>query len=199
MGSEKGSGDEKAGGHERFDEIMRAGIDSLRWNIQNLHGKAKAMLTAGMIVLGIVMGGLGTAGGLAGKPILAGWQLLREQNECAAMIVAACAIGSLVAICASVVLAVVALQVREVKGFGRASIFMDGDEINYDKVTKWVSAKEDRVYEQTHKAYIRALRSLEGQNAHVGKYVRRSQRCLCVGLVLGVLGAVAFMGAAMLA
>lgn len=193
MDSDKDGAGEGAWGHERFDEVMRAGIDSHRWTIQNLHGKAKAVLTAGTIVLGIAMGGLGTAGGLAGESIFAGWRLLREQNECAAMIVAACAVGSLLAICASVLFAAGALRVRRVRDFGRASVFMEGDEVNHEKVAKWVSAKETRVYEKTHEAYVKELHSLEEQNADVGRHVRWSQRSLKAGLLLGVAGAVAFL------
>lgn len=197
MGSEGDGAGEGAWGHERFDEVMRVGIDSHRWTIQNLHGKAKAVLTAGTIVLGIVMGGLGTAGGLAGEPILAGWHLLREQNECAAMVVAACAVASLLAICASVMLSVIALKVRYVQDFGKASVFMEGDEISPEKVAKWVSAREAEVYERTHEAYVKELHSLEAQNAHVGKYVRWGQHSLCIGLALGVIGAAVFLAAAL--
>jgi len=197
LSSEKGGGDEGAWGHERFDEVMRAGIESHRWTIQNLHGKAKAVLTAGTIVLGIMMGGLGTAGGLAGEHILAGWQLLREQNECAAVLIAACVAGSLVSICASVFFAAGALGVRRVRDFGRASIFMEGDKVNHKNVAKWVSAKETRVYERTHEAYVRELRSLEEQNADVGRQVRWSHHSLRAGILLGVAGAVAFLAVAL--
>lgn len=197
MGSEKDGAGEGAWGHKRFDEVMRAGIDSHRWTIQNLHGKAKAVLTAGTIVLGIVMGGLGAAGGLADEPILAGWHLLREQNWFAATLVAACAIGSLMVICASVTLSVIALKVRVVRDFGRASPFMEGREVDHEKVAKWVSAKETKVYERTHEAYVKELHSLEEQNAHVGKYVRWGQWSLCAGLGIGVAGAVAFLAAAL--
>ncbi len=188
-----GSEGEGAWGHERFDEVMRAGIDSHRWTIQNLHGKAKAVLTAGTIVLGIVMGGLGTVGGLAGEPVLAGWHHLRGQNEYAAAFVAACAVGSMAAICASVLFAIGALRVRVVRDFGKASAFMDGGKVAHEKVAKWVSAKETRVYEKTHEAYIRELHSLEAQNAHVGRHVKWSHRSLSAGLLLGVAGAVAFL------
>jgi len=49
-----------------LDALMKGGIESHRHAVGSLDGKARAILTAGTIVLGIVMGGVGTVVGLGG-------------------------------------------------------------------------------------------------------------------------------------
>lgn len=190
MASDKGG---HARGHERFDDIMRTGIDSHRWVMQNLYEKAKHVLTAGTIVLGIVMGGLGTAGGLSGGAVSAGWELLAEQNRPVATVIVVVVSVSLVAIFAAVVLAVMAMRVSRVKSFGRTEPFMRGGKVDYEAVDQWVFADDESMYRRTHKAYIDELRSLEAQNKRVGRYTAWSQIALCVGLSFSVTGAIAFL------
>jgi len=168
---------------ELIDGLMGRGVESHRWAIKSLDGKARAILTAGTIVLGIAMGGIGTVAGLAGGPLMPNWQL----SSVPAHVVCA-VVGSLVAIFLSVLFAVLALRVFKVTGFGNPATFMGNETDTADKgrINDWIAASDEEVYEQVYDARVRELTSLHRQGESMGLYITMSQASLLVGLALSV-------------
>ena len=103
--------DKEQARYELVYSILGRSIVTYRSARASMEGRAKTTLTAGAIVLGIVVGGLGTVAGLAGEAALADWQFLESLPPHVALFIAACFIASLAAIFMSVVLAVSALKV----------------------------------------------------------------------------------------
>lgn len=182
--------------HELIDSVMGRSIETYRSAKADIEGKAKTALTAGAIVLGIVMGGLGTVTGLSGGIALANWPFLGSLPPYAAFLIAACFIASLVAIFLSVVLAVSALKVVRIRGFGNAATFVRGRDGGIDMrvVVDWLSATADEVYEKVYDAYAVELKSLEEQCDRMGRRTRQSQWSLVVGLALSLVWAGAVIG-----
>jgi len=182
--------------YELIDSIFRRSVVTYRSARASLEGKAKTTLTAGAIVLGIVMGGLGTVAGLSGGAAPADWQFLESLPPRAAIFIAACFIASLVAIFLSVVLAVSALKVTKIRGFGAASAFGKGKYHGIDTriVADWLSAKTYEVYKKVYEAYAVELGILEEQCDHMGRRTRQSQWSLVVGLALSLVWASAVIG-----
>lgn len=165
-----------------IDALMRSGIESHRWAVKSLDGKAKAVLTAGTIVLGVAMGGIGAIVGLGGDTMSNG-RLLALPPGVACMVV-----GSLVAVFLSVLFAVLALRVVRVRGFGNPETFMGKEEDRADRslVDDWIKAPDEEVYEQVYDARLREMRSLESQGAWMGRWITCSQASLLAGLGLSI-------------
>lgn len=165
-----------------IDGLMRSGIESHRWAVKSLDGKAKAVLTAGTIVLGVAMGGIGAIAGLGGD-IAPNGRLLALPPNVACMVV-----GSLVAVFLSVLFAVLALKVVKVRGFGNPETFMGKEEDRADRglVNDWIEASDEEVYGQVYDARLREMRSLEGQGAWMGRWIKCSQASLIFGLGLSI-------------
>lgn len=176
---------DKGGRRELVDGLMRSGIESHRHAVGSLDGKARGILTAGTIVLGIVMGGMGTVIGLGGA---AGWGLPGGIHPFVAFAIAECVVGSLAAIFTSVCLAVRALKVVRVTGFGNAATFAEGRAEGADPgvIGDWVGATDDELYARVYDARAVELKSLEGQSLEMGQSVRWSQRSLVAGLALSL-------------
>lgn len=178
---------------ELLDGLMGRGIESRRWAIQSLDGKAKAILTAGMIVLGIAMGGVGAIAGSTGGEAAQVWRLLAGFPP----LVAFAAVGSLVAILLSVAFAVLALRVAKVRGFGNTVTFMgeEVDRADRGRIRDWIDATDEEVYEKVYDARLRELKSLQEQGRWMGRCVKCSQASLLVGIALGAAWAI-MLGAA---
>lgn len=188
--------DKEQARYELVDNILNRSIVTYRSAKASLEGKAKTTLTAGAIVLGIVMGGLGTVAGLSGEATLADWQFLESLPPQAALFIAACFIASLVAIFLSVVLAVSALKVTKIRGFGAAAAFGEGEYHGIDTkiIVDWLSAKTYEVYKKVYEACVVELGVLEEQCDHMGRRTRQSQWSLVIGLALSLVWAGAVIG-----
>jgi len=186
--------DDKGRRRELVDGLMRSGIESHRHAVGSLDGKARAILTAGSIVLGIVMGGMGTVVGLGGA---AGWGLPADIHPFVAFAIAECVVGSLAAIFASVCLAVRALRVVRVTGFGNAKTFAGSraEGADPDVMGDWVGAPDDELYARVYDARVEELKSLEGQSLEMGRNVAWSQRSLVAGLALSLAWSAMLVGA----
>ena len=189
------------GGNERLNDVLGRGVDSHRWAHQSLDGKAKAILTASTLTLGIVMGGLGAGAGMAGGATLSAWGLLAGIHPCVVPLVAALIVASLALIFLSVYLAVRALRVFTMDGFGNADAFVkrDGQSIDHGAIREWVEADSRHVHERTQEGLIEEMLSLRRQNKIMGRRVRHSQTCLLCGLLLSVAWGGILVGAGIVA
>jgi len=176
-------------GQELLNGTLRQGVDSHRWAFQSLDGKAKAILTASTITLGIVMGGLGAGAGLAGGVFLPAWDFLAGVHLLLAYIVGTLVIGSLALIFLAACLAAKALRVFPITGSGNPQEFMrgkDGNKVNHDALRKWATADSRHVHERNQEAYVQEMRGLHEQILFMGTQIRRAHRSLLSGLLLSV-------------
>jgi len=186
--------DEKVKRHELYDTLLGRSIDSHRIAVKRLDGKARAVLTAGTIVLGIVMGGMGAVIGLGGG---VGPGPLEGLHPCAVYMIAGLVVGSLAAIFMSVCFAVMAHRVVRVKWFGNARTFMGSREDGADKkvTSAWISSPIEDVYERVYDARVVELKDLEVQSENMGRSVGRGQYSLLVGLALSLAWSVMLVAA----
>ena len=176
--------------YEIFTDILREGIKSHKWSIESLSGKAKSALAAGAIVLSIMMGGLGGSSWLFGGSTSNIWQFLGTLPAWTVVIIIGSGVCSLGVLSLSIYYSMNALKVIKLSGFVDARTFMaiDGsDNSNKEEVAKWLSASKQDIYERVHDAHILELASLEKHDARMGKDTKLGQRCLFIGLVLGVI------------
>lgn len=183
-----GPGGEGGKRREMLDGLLDRSTESHRMAIKRLDGKAKAVLTAGSIVMGIVMGGMGAVIGLGdGATVPPAW-LLEGLHPCVVCAIAGLVVGSLAAIFMSVCFAVNALRVVRMKSFGNADTFMGERTDGADKkvIDAWISAPIEHVYERVYDARVVELKDLEGQSVDMGRNVGRGQYSLLVGLALSL-------------
>lgn len=176
-------------GHELLNGTLRQGVDSHRWAFHSLDGKAKAILTASTITLGIVMGGLGAGAGLAGGVILPAWNFLVGVHLLLAYVVGALVIGGLALIFLAACLAARALRVFPITGSGNPQEFMRGkglNKVNHDVLRKWVTADSRHVHERNQEAYVKEMHGLHEQIKFMGIQIRRAHNSLLTGLFLSV-------------
>lgn len=175
-------------GNELLNGVLGRGVDSHRWAHQSLDGKAKATLTASALTLGIVMGGLGAGAGVAGEAALSAWGLLAGIHPSLVALVAALIVASLALIFLSAYMAVRALRVFTMEGFGNAEAFVEGDgkTISRCAIKEWVEADSAHVHERTQEGLIEEMLSLKRQNRIMGGLVGQSQACLLWGLLCSV-------------
>lgn len=100
------------------------------------------------------------------------------------------------AIFLSVVLAVSALKVTKIGGFGAASAFGAGEYHGIDTkvIVDWLSAKTYEVYKKAYEACAVELGILEEQCDHMGRRTRQSQWSLVIELALSLVWASAVVG-----
>jgi len=176
-------------GQELLNSTLRQGVDSHRWAFHSLDGKAKAILTASTITLGIVMGGLGAGAGLAGGVILPAWSFLASVHLLLAYVVGALVIGSLALIFLAACLAARALRVFPITGSGNPQEFMQGkgnNKVSHDALRKWATAESRHVHERNQEAYVQEMRGLHEQILFMGTQIRRAHKSLLSGLFLSV-------------
>jgi len=176
------------GGNELLNGVLARGVDSHRWAHQSLDGKAKAILTASALTLGIVMGGLGAGAGAAGGAAMSAWGLLAGAHTLLAALVASLVVAGLALIFLSAYLAVRALRVFTMEGFGNAEAFVKGDgrTVSRCAIREWVEADSAHVHERTQEGLIEEMLSLRRQNRLMGRLVGHSQTCLLLGLLASV-------------
>jgi len=174
------------GGNELLNGVLVRGVDSHRWAHQSLDGKAKAILTASALTLGIVMGGLGA--GAAGGAAMSAWGLLAGAHTLLAALVASLVVAGLALIFLSAYFAVRALRVFTMEGFGNAEAFVKGDgrTVSRCAIREWVEADSAHVHERTQEGLIEEMLSLRRQNRLMGRLVGHSQTCLLLGLLASV-------------
>lgn len=173
---------------ELIDALLGRSIESHRIAVKRLDGKAKAVLTAGTIVLGIVMGGMGAVVGLGDGAAVPGLGPIEDVHPFAVCAIAGLVVGSLAAIFMSVFFAVMALRVVRVRWFGNAGTFMGNRKDGADKkiINVWIASPIEDVYEKVYDARVTELKDLEVQSGNMGRNVGRSQYSLLVGLALSL-------------
>jgi len=167
-----------------LDALMKSGIESHRHAVRSLDGKARAILMAGM----------GTVVGLGGG---VSWGLPGDIHPFVAFDMAGRVVGSLVAMFASVCLAVRALRVVRVTCFGNARTFAGSRAEGADPevMGDWAGAPDEEVYGRVYDARVEELKSLEGQSRDMGRNVAWSQRSLVAGLALSLAWSAMLVGA----
>lgn len=175
-------------GNELLNGVLGRGVDSHRWAHQSLDGKAKAVLTASALTLGIVMGGLGAGASAGSETAISAWGLLADVHPSLVALVAALIVAGLALIFLSAYLAVRALRVFTMEGFGNAEAFVKGDgkTVSRCAIREWVEADSAQVHERTQEGLIDEMLSLKRQNRLMGRLVGHSQACLLWGLLSSV-------------
>jgi len=186
------SADEGQRGKNRrlLHEVLRDGVQTHMWAVQNIGSRTKTFLAVGAIVAGILIAGLGNSiGVIASAP--GGPELLRALPVCLLVFLAACGIASISSILLSMYYSVRALKNMHITVTGLAPFSSDGKTLDWELLERWVDLPEDEIYKHVHNYYIGAAERLKRNGAEIAADSHRGRLFLMIGLAAGATLAIA--------
>lgn len=194
MQSEGGKSNSSSGNDDRSDELLAATLKdsvlSSRWSMASLITKARSALTAGSVVLSLVITGiLGFTGLLGGEDLGVFWSP-DSPNRGIASLVLSLGTACLVLTSLSIYHSVRALKTIKIRIPIAYQAFTKHDRmdepINSYMLEAWASLPKKAMFRRIHMAYLRELRSIESHIDAISHHTTLGQKFLLGGLLFGV-------------
>ncbi len=167
---------------EAILRIMRDSIMVQLWAIKSLNAKARAVLAADAIILGVLITGIGISTGISGDQSLAAlWTL----STLGVVLITIAAVVSIAMILTSMYFCIRALKIIKVVKFNIIPFIKDNGDINVEKLEWCTRLKEEDVYKFACDFYISSIKVLEADNHSLASNTSKCQTWLFLGLLLG--------------
>ena len=161
---------------------MRDSIMVQLWAIKSLNAKARAVLAADAIILGVLITGIGISTGISGDQSLAAlWTL----STLGVVLITIAAVVSIAMILTSMYFCIRALKIIKVVKFNIIPFIKDNGDINVEKLEWCTRLKEEDVYKFACDFYISSIKVLEADNHSLASNTSKCQTWLFLGLLLG--------------